>query len=355
MPVCQPSLNKYLNAQRGDWIKPPAKAGEHGSAVDTRVRVRVKDLIQREGVTVDIPDNKITLEDTLLKGTFFRRELRKGLSLHCGNAMEEHAFTANSTQSPGLSCIFFLEGDIDLKIGNQSFNFKGNPRNILQATAVIATTKDSFQRTTRYPQHVRHLVVTATPEWLNSEGCGEVQGKHIASHLLKNHLASHRWTPSTRLCELIREIFTPAVLMPELLNLYLESRAIEIVAETIAAMMNADLTSDNTTFTRHDGIRLQRARDLIATNLSQPLSVEFIAREAGISASGLQRLFRRSEGQSVFEYVRRVRLEQARSALQSGTTNVQAASSIAGYTNPANFATAFKRQFGMAPREVLRR
>ncbi|WP_245209271.1 helix-turn-helix domain-containing protein [Rhizobium sullae] len=34
--------------------------------------------------------------------------------------------------------------------------------------------------------------------------------------------------------------------------------------------------------------------------------------------------------------------------------NIQEASALAGYNSPANFSTAFKRRFGVAPRSVLR-
>lgn len=106
---------------------------------------------------------------------------------------------------------------------------------------------------------------------------------------------------------------------------------------------------------RHDRIRLQRAREWIASHLHQPLTVAAIARAAGASPSALQRLFQRVEGQSLFEHVRRLRLEQARLALRSGALSVQEAGAQAGYTSAANFATAFRRQFGCAPREVRAR
>ncbi|MFD1583585.1 helix-turn-helix transcriptional regulator [Microbulbifer halophilus] len=105
-------------------------------------------------------------------------------------------------------------------------------------------------------------------------------------------------------------------------------------------------------FDRLDRTRLQRARTFIEAQAGAPLSVDIIAREAGISASGLQRLFRRTEGVSVFGYLRRVRLERALAALQGDGVTVQRAGEMAGYRNPANFATAFKRQFGVTPREA---
>lgn len=110
---------------------------------------------------------------------------------------------------------------------------------------------------------------------------------------------------------------------------------------------------ESAALTRRDRIRLQRAKDAIDANVSGPWSVQAIAREAGVSASGLQRLFRLSESKSAFGYVRLVRLERALQALRTGEANVQEASVIAGYRSPANFATAFRRKYGFTPREAL--
>lgn len=318
-------------------------------------RVRVCDLMRREGTVLDCPGDTISKEDTLITGELLYSELRRGLHLHCGDVIEERAFTVTSQLRVGLSCIFFLDGEVDVKFGDRRFEFKGRERAMMTgAAAIMCATPETFQRASLQRQHVRHLVVSATPEWLDLEGLGEVQGRRLAARLLKDHLAEHRWFPTHRVMELVQEIFAPATFTPELQHLHLEGRAVQIVAETIAAVTRVDRNAErHGALTRRDRVRLQRAKDTIGANPGEPWSVEAIAREAGISASGLQRLFRLSEGHSVFEYLRFARLERALLALRAGEANVQEASAIAGYTNPANFATAFKRKYGFTPREAL--
>lgn len=96
--------------------------------------------------------------------------------------------------------------------------------------------------------------------------------------------------------------------------------------------------------TRQDAICPQRAKDFVEAHGGEALSVE-----AGISASGLLRLFRAAESRSVFDYVRNLRLERAFAVLGRGDVTVQEASALAGYTSAANFATAFRRRFGLVP------
>lgn len=47
-----------------------------------------------------------------------------------------------------------------------------------------------------------------------------------------------------------------------------------------------------------------------------------------------------------------IRPERAFVALAKGDASIQDASVIAGYTSPANFATAFRRRFGVVPMAV---
>lgn len=215
----------------------------------------------------------------------------------------------------------------------------------------MSTTQERFQRTSRERQHVRHVVISVTPEWLDMDGFEEVGGSRLAALLLSNHLAESHWLPTPRLCEVIKQLLAPSTMMPSLHNLFLESRCVEVVAETVSAMLNSDREQRNDVLTRRELIRLERAKEIISLD-NTTLNVEAIARGAGISTSGLQRLFRVSEGCSVFEYVRKFRLERAFRALQSGEISVTEASLLAGYSTPENFATAFRRQYGLRPRDM---
>jgi len=317
-------------------------------------RLRVRDFMRHEGIALDSPNDRLSPDDTLMKGAFLHRELRRGLLLHVSDAIEERAFTATSLLPEELSCIFFLEGSVDLAIGDRRFAFHGE-RGAVRGVAIVNACPEHFTRASRGRQHLRHLVVSATPEWLHRDVLEAVTDTKGGARLLRNHLAEHRWTLTPRMIDLVRQIFSPSPLVPALRDLYLEGRAVELVAETMAAVLQADRrTAGGAMLTRQDAVCLQRAKDFIEAHAGEPMSVEAIARQAGASASGLQRLFRAAEDRSVFDYVRNVRLERAFAALGRGEATVQEASAIAGYTSPANFATAFRRRFGIVPTAVRR-
>lgn len=316
--------------------------------------VKVGDFLGRRGIEVDSPEDGLSATDTLMRGEFLHQELRRGLFLHVGNGREEHAFSVKSQIREGLSCVFFLEGHVDLKIGDRGFSFRGTDDGYAQGTTIVSSREDSFERRSHAAQSLRHLVVSASPEWLGLDGGREIGGHSRLESVLKDHLNTYRWTITPRMLEIVRQAASPSGLVPELRNLYLEGRAIEIIGEALSTLLKTDRTAAGSDLRdRRDMLRLERAKEFIAANLAASLTVERIAREAGHNSTGLQDIFRSVEGVTIFEYVRLERLKRALALLRSGECSVAQASLVAGYSSPNNFTTAFRRAFGLSPREAL--
>ncbi|WP_323751224.1 helix-turn-helix transcriptional regulator [Marinobacter sp.] len=74
-----------------------------------------------------------------------------------------------------------------------------------------------------------------------------------------------------------------------------------------------------------------------------------LARIAAMSPSSLRTKFRATYGLSPFDYLRRYRLELARQYLSQGFSVQQTAHKV-GYRHSTNFATAFRREFGISPK-----
>lgn len=100
---------------------------------------------------------------------------------------------------------------------------------------------------------------------------------------------------------------------------------------------------------------LRRAEDFIHAALERALSIGDIARAAGVSARTLFREFQRRHGCAPMEYVRRSRLSQARSRLESGAVSVTDAAFEAGFVHLGRFAGFYRQAFGETPSQTLRR
>lgn len=89
----------------------------------------------------------------------------------------------------------------------------------------------------------------------------------------------------------------------------------------------------------------------IEENYQRPLDVESIARVAGMSQSSLHEYFKHATSMSPMQFVKNLRLHQARVLLLGGSS-ASAASYRVGYSSPSQFSREFKRFFGDLPSQV---
>lgn len=310
----------------------------------------VSEIAARDGVSLAVQAD-VMGDAPLMSGKFLQFGLGTGLWVHGGTLIEEQAFDIQSSIGRGLACIFFLQGWVETRIGGRTFNFQAAPGKPIQAATLMNARDESFTRHSPSRQKVAHLVVNASPEWLAQHGHDMSGSSSDARRLFAENLTEHRWIVPSRLQGLIRSLMTPDDGSP-LRHLYAEAQAIQILAESIAHA-TAEPPADGSLAAHRARLALRRAKDFIEANATAEITVAAIAREAAVSVSSLQALFRQHEGCGVIEYLRRVRLDRARRGLIRGEYSIEQASRIAGYGHAANFATAFRRRFQTSPREAM--
>lgn len=97
--------------------------------------------------------------------------------------------------------------------------------------------------------------------------------------------------------------------------------------------------------------RLARLEELLHTSRGETPSMAEIACLLGTNPVSLQALTRRAWGCTVFERLRAIRMQRAHAMLEQGA-DVARAADVAGFSSAANFATAYKRRFGVTPRQT---
>ncbi|WP_234826951.1 helix-turn-helix transcriptional regulator [Rhodopseudomonas palustris] len=95
-----------------------------------------------------------------------------------------------------------------------------------------------------------------------------------------------------------------------------------------------------------------RACAFIDAHLDQDLTLQTIAAAAGLNPGSLQRAFRLTHGDTIFEYVWGRKLDHARALLERDNISVGEAAHLVGYRTLGNFSTAFRRRFGITPRQI---
>ena len=106
---------------------------------------------------------------------------------------------------------------------------------------------------------------------------------------------------------------------------------------------------------------LERRRQLwndavreIERNYAEPLTVTGVARSIGTSSRQLQRVFEEVGGRSFRTHLAAVRMDRAREMLLSDHATVRSIAARVGYSQPAQFAKAFRRHHGVSPSELRR-
>lgn len=83
-------------------------------------------------------------------------------------------------------------------------------------------------------------------------------------------------------------------------------------------------------------------------------SIDTLSRTAMMSSTKLKTRFKQIYGMKLYEFYNRNRLEQAREMLKTGSYSVKQVGINIGFSNLSNFAKAFRKEFGMLPKEILK-
>lgn len=96
---------------------------------------------------------------------------------------------------------------------------------------------------------------------------------------------------------------------------------------------------------------IERTKDYIQEKYAENLSLERVAREAGVSSCYLSKLFKKEEGINFKQYVIKVRMEKAKFLLGAGNMNIGEVARACGYSEAGYFCRIFKQYWGMLPKE----
>jgi AraC-like DNA-binding protein len=144
-------------------------------------------------------------------------------------------------------------------------------------------------------------------------------------------------------------------------QLYLESKIWELVILYLASLDVATSTSTPLSqlrqvkpLTPEDTERIYYARDILITRLADPPSLIELARLTRINDCKLKFGFKQVFGTTVFGYLHRYRMEQARHLLNSESLTIAQVAHRVGFMNCSHFALAFRKQYGVNPNHYRR-
>ncbi|MGS2745110.1 helix-turn-helix transcriptional regulator [Halomonas sp. LS-001] len=303
-------------------------------------------LGQRYGIDYHFPDAERFLSGPCIaQGRVMDVEIDPSLRVTHSDLDVLHAYASTSRRTVPWFLSVILEGHIQVGLGRQSFQLGAG--DAFSAHFNEQTGLKAFQPA---PQRLRILNVSM------SAGNGPLSSPSI--HLVAPAPLLHTWKVPPSLHHSLETALAsdwPA----ERQRLLWQGLALQLLAhglpdtqldpchEKKAASLPAKLS-------QRDYQRLEQVRQQIEHHPSQDYQLEHLARDAAMSASSLRAKFHHCYGCSIFDYLRRCRLTRAQAYLHKGYS-VQQTAHACGYRHASNFATAFKRAFGMTPHEFHKR
>ena len=88
-------------------------------------------------------------------------------------------------------------------------------------------------------------------------------------------------------------------------------------------------------------------------SIGNPVTIKELSRKVAINECYLKKGFKEVFGMTIFEFFQQQRMEHAKYLLHEKGLSVTEASVALGYSSIAHFSTAFKKQTGLKPCELL--
>lgn len=106
---------------------------------------------------------------------------------------------------------------------------------------------------------------------------------------------------------------------------------------------------------RGDTRRISRAIGRLREHYHEPLKIEEVARELGMSVSGFHHHFKSVTSMSPLQFQKQIRLQEARRLMLGEELDAASTGHRVGYEDPAYFSRDYKKLFGAPPQRDIAR
>ncbi|QHW34091.1 helix-turn-helix domain-containing protein [Paenibacillus rhizovicinus] len=96
--------------------------------------------------------------------------------------------------------------------------------------------------------------------------------------------------------------------------------------------------------------RIEEVRYLLSSRMREPVRIEDLAREVGLSPSRLSHLYKESTGMGIIDSLNDMRIRQAAVLLEHTGRSATDVAADVGFENYNHFANQFRKRFGVNPR-----
>jgi len=203
----------------------------------------------------------------------------------------------------------------------------------------------------------RDVFVVSVSDWLLTP-IAEARGLSGPDGLLPDRdLLTMRPGSQVRLRRITEALLVSGVEKPGLLSEwgYREALEVALVEALLSVVDESRPMEGEVRMTRARRLALDRAVDLMRTNVAEQISISQIEQECGVSPRTLRYAFDQTFGISPKQFLSILRMNRVRSELKRGECpSVAVAAKRCGFWHMGQFARDYQSLFGQKPSEVLR-
>ncbi len=137
-------------------------------------------------------------------------------------------------------------------------------------------------------------------------------------------------------------------------QLQIEAKTLELLCYTLDQLskMWSSPGSDKIPLRQKDIRRVAEICEILENDLSTTHTINDLAKSLSWNETQLMRVFRQAAGTTVHNYQHRARMEKACELLANTELTITQIAMNVGYEYSSNFTTAFRKHFGVTPRQV---
>lgn len=226
----------------------------------------------------------------------------------------------------------FRPGDVFMHCGNDNHCFKRIDREEMLSLLVI--------------QFEPKFVWTSGGDWFDSKYLQIFVGtdNEISRHISCKSQAAHQ------IRELLSASFEECRNHRPAYDMFVKANLLTILAN-LARYYDEDLKRKKFPVKMENIGHLEHSMNYILGHLEQELTLDELAKEAGMSRSYYSTMFKMLNGVSVWTYITNQRISKAQYMLEESDISILEISEKCGFGNISNFNRAFKKITGKTPRE----
>jgi len=289
----------------------------------------------------------------MMSGRLSNDNLQSFLNIHTTDTVSMQDAAVKFPVNPAVTVAIVLRGRVRGAFDNVPFDLDARiqPVGFIWALSQPVTLHRELQK----GDDVSKVMISAKYDWVVKRVCNGDSRHAAINDFIHAGISVRQWQPSRRAIALADQLLYPPTDDPLFRDLYAESRGLEILAEALGSLRPdaefiAEGSAEPDALEHHQ--KAQEIRDYIKDHILDDLTLSGLSEKLGMSIASLQRIFKNAYGTTVKDFIRESRLIAARDAMEKDGLTIGQAAWMAGYSSPANFATAFKRVFGISPSDA---